>query len=103
MAGKCAIINAKCPETSDVNARVFCPLWNDSDEHFIETNIQTGQQRITRCAARVLIKGMIHTIKAADAPSVEINEVRNEIAKGFAHVAEGVARLPLMIGKRDGS
>jgi hypothetical protein len=89
MAGKCALIGAPCPQTSDQNAKRFCPLWAEGG--IVWQNDITGQERVEHCGARMMVPGMIEVIKASNRPAAAVESTRNEIVAGFDRVSKAVA------------
>lgn len=98
---KCMLIGAPCPENSDPKKGNYCPFWADSGNHFVETNTQTGEERIEQCGAKVMVKGQIEVIKASNRPTAAVESVRNEIVNGFSQV--GVLLTRIAQGKEAGS
>lgn len=88
---KCLLIGAVCPETSNPLKGNYCPLWNDEGELFTLTNTVTGEERVERCGARVMVKGQIEVIKASNRPAAVMEDMRNklstDLANGFKKVA----------------
>lgn len=82
--GKCALIGAPCPRTSDPNAKHFCPLWNESG--IVWTNQQSGAEVIEHCGARMIVPGMIEVIKASNRPAAAIESTRNEMVRRFSAI-----------------
>jgi recombinational DNA repair protein RecR len=93
MSGKCALTKIVCPETSDPREKVYCPLWGEGDDVFILENTATGEQKIERCGARVMIKGMIEVIKASNRPAAAVESTRNVISQGFEQVGDQISRI----------
>ena len=57
-----------------------CPCWTE----LIETNIQTGKERINKsCLFQLLPTMMVEVIKASNRPAEVMESVRNEIVNGF--------------------
>jgi hypothetical protein len=68
-----------CPQTADRNAKWYCPCW----QPMTLENPVTGETRIVNCnfEARTFLD--VEVIRAVNAPVAEIEQVRNEIVKGF--------------------
>lgn len=82
---KCPIAGMKCPRNADPANGRFCPAWTE----YVETNEQTGEERIRReCVFQAMPKFMMFAVRAANRPAAAIESTRNEIADGFARVSQ---------------
>lgn len=72
-----------------------CPFWIDRQAGFMETNVATGEERFVEgCFFQVMPRLMVHVVQASNRPAAAIESTRNEIAKGFARMAQlGMARI----------
>lgn len=98
---KCPIAKMVCPRNADPKAGKYCPAWTE----YTETNLQTGEERITKeCVFQALPKFLVETLKASNRPAAAVESTRNEIADGFRRVSERIERIPavLLEDKRDG-
>ncbi len=73
---RCALIGAPCPRTGNPDAATFCPLWSDG---ITWTNTRTGQETVEHCGARMLVPGLIETIKASNRPAAATEQLRNGV------------------------
>lgn len=86
-----------------------CPCWIGPQAGFVETNVVTGEERfITGCFFQVIPRLMVEVIKASNRPAAAVESTRNEIARGFERVVQGMERvsaaLPALLEKpKDGS
>jgi len=96
------IVGAKCPETSDIAAKAYCPWWKDDGDLFVMANAKTGEERVEQCGARVMVQAQIEVIKASNRPAAAIEDARNEIAKGFAVVATVMSSIVPTLDNNDG-
>jgi hypothetical protein len=87
--GKCALIGAECPQTSDPNARRFCPAWTDG---VVWENAKTGEEHVEHCAMRQLVPALIEVVKASNRPAAAVESARNEIVAGFTALIEMTQR-----------
>jgi len=99
---KCLIVGTKCPETSDRNAKAYCPWWKDEGEMFVMKNSKTGEERIEQCGARVMVQGQMEVIKASNRPAAVMESTRNEIADGFTKVATVMGGIIPALENKDG-
>jgi len=66
-----------CPKRNDEQG---CPWWWE----FMETNISTGQERLTKqCGKAALPVFLTEVIKASNRPAAAVESTRNEIVTGF--------------------
>lgn len=82
-----------------------CPCWITEKHGFLETHIQTGEQRIvTGCFYEVMPKLMMHVVQAANRPAAAVESTRNEIVRGFDAIDERMRDLPsrLQLAKQNG-
>lgn len=64
-----------------------CPCWMQ----ILETNIQTGEERITAdCKHIVEPRIWVEILKASNRPAAAVESTRNEIATGLRNVAEAL-------------
>ena len=89
----------RCPNRYEKRG---CPCWITEKHGFMETNIETKEERlVTGCFYEVMPKLMIHVIAAANRPAAAFESLRNEMLLGFQGVAEvlrvGGPPLPPMI------
>jgi hypothetical protein len=102
--GKCAIAGIPCPKTSNAANAVYCPLWaEDGQEAFLMENIATGETKVERCGARVMIKGMIEVIKASNRPAAAFEKVRYEIGQRLARASPIFEGLNAALDKPNGA
>lgn len=89
--GKCVLANMVCPRNGDPEQGKYCPKWLE----YMETNQQTGEQRLRReCSERVLPQLMGDLAKACDGSAAAVESTRNEIAGGFSHIRERLQLIP---------
>jgi hypothetical protein len=70
-----------CPQSNGVHG---CPCWTE----LVETNLQTGQERITKnCIFQLLPHMLVEVIKASNRPAAEIGAMRQEVVEGVAKLA----------------
>lgn len=86
----CAIAGRPCPRTSDPKADAFCPFW--AEHGVVWTNTRSGEEQVEHCGARMLVPGLIETIKASNRPAAAIERAGNDMA-GLAGVLRGALRL----------
>ena len=61
-----------------------CPCWTE----LLETNIETGKERINKsCLFQLLPMMLVEVIKGSNRPAEAIESTRNEIVKGFTALA----------------
>lgn len=83
MAFKNGFNCAKCPEN---NGEKGCPCWIDG---MAETNIQTGEERISRgCLFTFLPRWLTLVIQASNRPAAAFESARNEIVKAINTVSD---------------
>ena len=83
----------ECPESEK-----GCPCWTE----LLETNIQTGEERITKdCLFKLMPRLMVEVIKASNRPAAAIESTRNaliyNLTRGFGslvNVIEETKALP---------
>ena len=83
----------ECPESEK-----GCPCWTE----LLETNIQTGEERITKdCLLKLMPRLMIEVIKASNRPAAAMESTRNTLLeclnRGFGslvNVIEETKALP---------
>ena len=85
----CALAGRPCPRTADPSAEVFCPFWAETG--VVWTNTRSGEERVENCGARMMVPGMIETIKASNRPAAAIERAGNDMA-GLAGVLRGALR-----------
>lgn len=82
-----------------------CPAWVRPELGFTETNDLTGEVRVlTGCFYEVILKVMVHIVRAANRPSVLLQELRTETGQAFSALAQGLAgviRGTLPVGGED--
>ena len=87
---KCPIASMVCPRNNDPKSGKYCPVWME----MIETNVQTGEERVTKdCGFKLQQRLMIEVIKASNRPAAAIESTRNEIAEGFNKVGSIMMNL----------
>ena len=91
--GKCKLIGAICPRNGDPAKGDYCPFWNETGQLFTMRNNITGEEKVEQCAAKTIAFGQIEVIKASNRPAEAVESTRNEMAKGFAQVADLFTRL----------
>ena len=65
----------ECPESEK-----GCPCWTE----LVETNIQTGEERITKdCLLKLMPRLMIEVIKASNRPAAAIESTRNSLLESL--------------------
>ncbi len=84
-----------CPQTSDKNARHFCPAWSDGG--VVWQHNATGEERVVHCAFEALMPALTQVIAASNRPAAAIEATRNEIAEGLGRVAQAVAQVPMRL------
>lgn len=58
-----------------------CPAWIGAEAGYMETNVQTGEDRlVTGCFYQVMPKLMIHVVKASNRPAAAMQDLRNKLA-----------------------
>lgn len=58
-----------------------CPAWIGAEAGFMETNVQTGEDRFVKgCFYQVIPKLMIHVVKASNRPAAAMEGLRNQLA-----------------------
>lgn len=75
-----------CPESEK-----GCPCWTE----IVETNIQTGEERITKdCLLKLMPRLLIEVIKASNRPAAAIESTRNalveNLTKGFSSIVSSI-------------
>jgi hypothetical protein len=74
----------KCPQS---NGEDGCPAWNE----IIMTNIQTGEDKITKgCTFQLMPFIMTEAIKASNTSANTFAAIKNEIARGYALIAQAL-------------
>jgi hypothetical protein len=74
----------KCPQRND---ELGCPAWVE----YVETNVASGEERITRdCLYQSLPKMLIEVIKASNRPAAAIESTRNQITAGLKEIANKI-------------
>lgn len=85
---------AKCPHA---HSNAGCPFWIEPENGFMETNIQTGDERLVQgCFFQVMPKLMAHVVRAANRPAAALENWRNEMSNGFAqigHAMHGIKQI----------
>jgi len=76
----------ECPESEK-----GCPCWTE----LLETNIQTGEERITKdCLFRLMPRLIVEVIKASNRPAAAIESTRNALVEnltlGFKSLVETI-------------
>jgi hypothetical protein len=85
----------RCPHRY---SKAGCPCWITEKNGFLETNIQTGEERIvTGCFYEVMPKLMMHVVQAANRPAAAVESTRNEIAQGFQEIGKHMRHLPALL------
>lgn len=75
-----------------------CPTWISEQAGFMETNVQTGEERfITGCFYQVIPRLMVEVIKASNRPAAAVESTRNVIAEGFTRLTRHMANLPALV------
>ena len=93
---KCPIANMVCPRNNDPANGAYCPAWTE----YVETNEQTGEERIQReCTFTALPKFLVHTARAANRPAAAIETARNELVEGFTRMNQILSNPQRQIGK----
>ena len=91
---KCPIANMVCPRNNDPKRGKYCPAWLE----YTETNVQTGEERITKeCSFQAIPRFFVETIKASNRPAAAMESSRNEIARGFQELNSQVQRIPALL------
>lgn len=85
--GKCAIIGAECPRTSDPNAKRYCPAW---DEHGIVWEKNDGTTLVYNCAFQSLAPALMNVMKAGNRAAASAESNRNEVVYGLRNVTEAI-------------
>jgi hypothetical protein len=68
-----------------------CPDWVDESWGLVETNIQTGETRLTTgCLKHIIVRTLGQMFAACNRPAAAIESTRNEIVVGFTKVAEAL-------------
>jgi len=76
----------KCPQSNDEKG---CPCWTE----LMETNVQTGQERITKkCLFQLMPNLLVQVIKAGNRPAAEISAMRGEVLNNMQQLTQVVAR-----------
>jgi hypothetical protein len=77
----------KCPQSSK---EAGCPAWNE----IIMTNPQTGETKVDAdCFYKMLPALLIESIKSANVATNTHADIRKEIGRGFAAIAEAMPRF----------
>jgi len=76
----------KCPESVK-----GCPCWTE----LIETNIQSGEERITKeCLYKLMPRLLVEVIKASNRPAAAVESMRNSLvenlSRGFSALVSAV-------------
>jgi len=81
----------KCPESNDEKG---CPCWTE----LIETNAETGQERITKnCLFQLMPNLLVEVIKASNRPAAEISAMRVEAISNMQHLVQTVThQIPVI-------
>lgn len=80
----------RCPHRHDAAG---CPCWISEQAGFLETNSATGEARfVTGCFYQVIPRLMCEVIAASNRPAAAIEGTRNEISRGLALIAQGMAQ-----------
>lgn len=59
-----------------------CPCWTE----LVETNIQTGEERITKeCLFKLMPRLMVEVIKASNRPAAAVESMRNVLVDNLSH------------------
>ena len=70
-----------------------CPAWIGPEHGFMETNVQTGDDRlVTGCFYQVIPKLMIHVVKAANRPAAAMQSFRNDVVAGLAQMIQAMPK-----------
>ena len=79
----------KCPES---NGEKGCPCWTE----LIETNTQTGQERMTKnCLFQLMPRLLVEVVKASNRPAAEMSAMRGEVIDKMQQLTQVVAhQLP---------
>lgn len=57
-----------------------CPAWIRPENGFMETNPQTGDERLVQgCFYQVIPKLMVHVVQASNRPAASMDALRGEI------------------------
>lgn len=74
-----------CNECPGNNGPQGCPCWVE----LIETNIQTGEERINKnCLFQMMPSMLVEVIKASNRPAAEIGRMREEVVSGVQQLAK---------------
>lgn len=77
-----AFVCEKCPTNNGPDG---CPCWTG----LIETNVQTGEQRINEnCLFRLLPGMLVEVIKASNRPAAEIGAMREGVIESVTKLAQ---------------
>jgi hypothetical protein len=93
MTGKCSLINAECPQTSDPAARRYCPCWWEG----VYINDKGETKVVKSCAWTQLPDYLSAVVKAANTGAVSSQEAR-DAALGFT---SNVRALALTLHERN--
>lgn len=84
-----------CKRCPNRYSKVGCPCWITEKHGFLETNVQTGEQRVvTGCFYEVIPKLMMHVVQASNRPAAAVESTRNELVRGLDEIGRRVADLP---------
>lgn len=87
----------KCPHAY---SKIGCPCWIEPESGFMETNTQTGEERIVQgCFFQVLPRLMAHVVRASNRPAAALETWRNEMANGFAHIGDVMSTMKQIADK----
>ena len=88
--GKCAIIDAKCPENGDPDKGRFCPHWDS----YVKTNDATGETRVDfGCDIPVMRQWMSSVQQAAWLSGKFITSAANAVSRAEVARVNGAQQL----------
>lgn len=80
----------KCPESNDEKG---CPCWTE----IIETNSETGQERINKnCLFQLMPSLMVEVIKASNRPAAEMSAMRGEVVSNIQQLSQVITHQALI-------
>lgn len=91
--GKCMLIGAECPKTSDPNAKRYCPMWDDNP--MIWENNATGEQKVFHCSAQMSMLVQKEVIAASNRPAAAVESTRNTIEREFSKINSNLKQISL--------
>jgi hypothetical protein len=84
----------KCPQSNQEDG---CPVWNE----VILTHSETGQEKIVKgCNFQILPFLITESIKASNVSTGTFSSIKNEIARGYAVIAQSMPEFVTAISAK---